>query len=199
MITYKDYKGSAKLEKSIELWELSNFSLEEVQTDIYLKSVNLQYNTLVRWNDGTKDSSTNCLMFQIQSFFQNILQNPFQKLFRYIFFHKKIKEFWLPQVYKNNEKKNAWSMSPFSHRPMKPAYYNVDCRIYTALLQFNNLKILMARVVFIWVNVAKDSSIPLLYWYILAFLAHFFGPNWDSWTWWCCSEMIDICHTALKL
>ena len=67
MITYKDYKGNAKLEKSIELWELSNFSLEEVQTDIYLKSVNLQYNTLVRWNDGTKDSSTNCLMLQIYS------------------------------------------------------------------------------------------------------------------------------------
>ena len=30
-----------------------------------LKSVNLQYNTLVRWADGTNDSSTKCLMFQV--------------------------------------------------------------------------------------------------------------------------------------
>ena len=37
MITYKDYKGNTKLEKNFELWELSTFSLEEVQTDIYSK------------------------------------------------------------------------------------------------------------------------------------------------------------------
>ena len=29
-----------------------------------LKSVNLQYNTMVRWDAGTKDSSTKRLMFQ---------------------------------------------------------------------------------------------------------------------------------------
>ena len=30
----------------------------------FLKSDNLQYNTLVRWADGTNNSSTKCLMFQ---------------------------------------------------------------------------------------------------------------------------------------
>ena len=30
-----------------------------------LKSVNLQYNTLVRWADGTNDPSTKGLMFQV--------------------------------------------------------------------------------------------------------------------------------------
>ena len=34
-----------------------------------LKSVNLQYNTLVRWADGTYNSSTKCLMFQVLLFF----------------------------------------------------------------------------------------------------------------------------------
>ena len=34
-----------------------------------LKSVNLQYNTLVIWADGTKDSSTKRLMFQVLLFF----------------------------------------------------------------------------------------------------------------------------------
>ena len=51
----------------------------------YLKSVNLQYNTLVRWDDGTKDSSNKHLMFQVLIFFHNFLQNPFQKLFQFIF------------------------------------------------------------------------------------------------------------------
>ena len=32
---------------------------------LHLKSVNLQYNTLVRWADGTNDSSTKHLMFQV--------------------------------------------------------------------------------------------------------------------------------------
>ena len=33
------------------------------------KSVNLQYNMLVRWDIGTKDSSTKRLMFQASFFF----------------------------------------------------------------------------------------------------------------------------------
>ena len=38
-----------------------------------LKSDNLQYNTLVRWADGTNDSSTKRLTFQV-FFFHNFLQ-----------------------------------------------------------------------------------------------------------------------------
>ena len=37
-----------------------------------LKSVNLQYNTLVRWDDGTNDSTSKCLTFQV-FFFHNFL------------------------------------------------------------------------------------------------------------------------------
>ena len=37
-------------------------------TGLVLKSVNLQYNTLDRWVDGTNDSSTKCLMFQASLF-----------------------------------------------------------------------------------------------------------------------------------
>ena len=49
-----------------------------------LKSVNLQYNTLVRWADGTNDVSTKSLMFQVLLFFHKILHKPFQ-LFFFIF------------------------------------------------------------------------------------------------------------------
>ena len=48
-----------------------------------LKSVNLEYNTLVRWADGTNVLSTKCLMFQV-FFSHKILQNSLQKAFRLI-------------------------------------------------------------------------------------------------------------------
>ena len=50
-----------------------------------MKSVNLQYNTLVRWADGTNNLSTKCLMFQVLFFFHKILQNSLQKPFQFIF------------------------------------------------------------------------------------------------------------------
>ena len=40
----------------------------------YLKSDNLQYNTLARWVNGTKDSSSKRLMFQALFLFHNFLQ-----------------------------------------------------------------------------------------------------------------------------
>jgi hypothetical protein len=43
-----------------------------------LKSVNLQYNTLVRWANGTNDSST---AFHVHKILQNSLQKPFQSIF----------------------------------------------------------------------------------------------------------------------
>jgi len=56
------------------------------------KSINLQYNTLVRWDAGTKDSLNNRLMFQVLFFFHDFLKNSLQKLFQFIFlfFMKKI-------------------------------------------------------------------------------------------------------------
>ena len=46
-----------------------------------LKSVNLQYNTLVRWDDGPNESSTKRLIFQALFFFHHFLQNSLQKSF----------------------------------------------------------------------------------------------------------------------
>ena len=45
----------------------------------------LQYNTLVPCADGTNDSSTKRLMFQVLFFFHKILQNSLQKPFQFIF------------------------------------------------------------------------------------------------------------------
>ena len=53
-----------------------------------LKAVNLQYNTLVRWADGTNDSSSKRLMFQVLFFFHKNLQNSLQKPFKSIIFIK---------------------------------------------------------------------------------------------------------------
>ena len=59
-------------------------------TSTIYKSVNLQYNTLGRLDDGTNESSTKRLMFQVLFFFHDFLQNSLQKSFQFIFlfFHK---------------------------------------------------------------------------------------------------------------
>ena len=43
-------------------------------------AINLQYNALVCWADGTKDLSTKRLMFQVLFFFHKILQNSLKTL-----------------------------------------------------------------------------------------------------------------------
>ena len=75
-----------------------------------LKSVNLQYNTLGRLDDGTNESSTKRLMFQVLFFFmiscKILCKNPFN-LFSY-FFYKitkiKIKSFECPKSIKSIKK-----------------------------------------------------------------------------------------------
>ena len=61
------------------------------------KFVNLQYNTLVCWADGTNNLSTKRLMFQLLFLIHKILQNSLQKPFQFFFFYKntemKIKSF----------------------------------------------------------------------------------------------------------
>jgi hypothetical protein len=49
-----------------------------------MNSVNIQYNTLVCWVDGTNDLSTKRLMFQVLFFFIKSCKNPFN-LFLFIF------------------------------------------------------------------------------------------------------------------
>ena len=51
----------------------------------------------------------------------------------------KIKSFECPKSIRNYEKKilatsDTWSTSRLSHQPSEPAYYIVDCRIFTCLL-----------------------------------------------------------------
>ena len=72
------------------------------------KSVNLKYNTLVCWADGTNDSLTKRLMFQVLFFFTKsckILCKNYFKLFL-VFLHKfkKIKSFDCPKSIRNYEK-----------------------------------------------------------------------------------------------
>ena len=52
--------------------------------DTYLKSVNIWYITLGHWDDGTNESSTKCVMFQVLFFFHDFLQNALQKAFQFI-------------------------------------------------------------------------------------------------------------------
>ena len=71
-----------------------------------MKSVNLQYNTLGRLDDGTNELSTKCLLFQVLFFFMISCKNPFN-LFSY-FFYKitkiKMRSFECPKSIKSVKK-----------------------------------------------------------------------------------------------
>ena len=77
------------------------------------KSVNLQYNMLIRLANGTNDSSTKRLMFQVLFFFikscKILCKNPFN-LFFYKITKMKIKSFECPKSIRNYEKNNAWNI-----------------------------------------------------------------------------------------
>ena len=102
-----------------------------------LKFVNLEYNTLISWADGTKESSTKHLMFQVLSFFKKSCKILCKTLFicLFIFYIKFQKSFECPKSIRNNEKKllgtssTAWSTIRLSHGPSKPLYYILDWRI----------------------------------------------------------------------
>jgi hypothetical protein len=64
--------------------------LIQTKSQTELKSVNLQYDTVVRWDAGTKDSSTKRLMFQALSFF--IISHRLGALKTLFFYYKKIKK-----------------------------------------------------------------------------------------------------------
>ena len=100
----------------------------------YLKSVNLEYNTLVCWDDGTNVSSTKHLMFQVFFFFIKsckILCNKPLHFFFYKITKMKKKGSECRKSIRNYENKiigtsNAWSMIHLSHPPSEPAYYILD-------------------------------------------------------------------------
>ena len=104
---------------------------------IYLKSVNLQYNTQNQWDKWLVNqvSDVPSVIFFIKTC-KILCQNPFNSFI--IFFFHKIKSFEWPKSMKSNEKKilgtsDAWSMSHLSHRPSKPLYY-VYCRLVVQIV-----------------------------------------------------------------
>ena len=77
-----------------------------------VKSVNMQNNTLVRWSDGTKDSSTKHLMFQVLFFFikscKIICKNCLHLFLLFFYKLTKIKSFECPKSMRNYKENNAW-------------------------------------------------------------------------------------------
>ena len=105
-----------------------------------LKSVNLQYITLGCLDDGTNESSTKSLMFQVLFFYTFYRLRALKTLYFYFcnFIKKNKKINWkdfCKEFCKKSWKKiilgtsDAWSTIRLSHRPSDPAYYIVNWRI----------------------------------------------------------------------
>ena len=77
-----------------------------------MKFVNLQYNKLVTWDPGTKDSLTKRLMLQALFFFtiscKTLSKNCFNLFFHFLIV--KIKNFECSKSIRNNEKNNTWNI-----------------------------------------------------------------------------------------
>ena len=127
MPTYFYFSSAQWLQRALPM--MHSEATEGLQ---HLKSVNLEYITLVRWADGTNELSTMWLTFQV------FLQKSFQLVFLLYNFTKiKIKSFVclcaLWEIIKNKVMLGTsypWSVSHSSHRPSVPAYYIEDCRIF---------------------------------------------------------------------
>ena len=91
-------------------WSSPNFGL---YVHPFLKSVNLQYDTLVRWLAGTNDLSTKRLIFQALFFFiiscKILCKNHFI-LFFILFYFLIYKNFECPESIKNYKKNNTWNI-----------------------------------------------------------------------------------------
>jgi hypothetical protein len=108
-----------------------------------IKSVNLQYNTLGRLDDGTNESSTKRMMFQV-FFFHDFLQNSLQKSFQFIFlfFYKitkiKVKNFERPESIKSIKKNNTWNIRLLVNDSFVPSS-NQPSVIYCRLTDFRRV------------------------------------------------------------
>ena len=102
----------------LQSYFISAFKLWHIQ---FLKSNNLQYNTLDRWVDGTINSSAKCLMFQALFFLWSFINLGHSKLFFFIFV---IETIFAKNFARNHENKiilgtsDAWSMSRSSINPV---------------------------------------------------------------------------------
>ena len=107
-LSYQFNSQTMYLLKSVSVCTLQN-----------VKSVNLQYNTLVRWVNWTNDSLTKRLMFLSIIFFSWNLAN-----FIFSFFYEitkmKIKSFECPKSI-GNYKKNTWNLSRLVNKLFVPS------------------------------------------------------------------------------
>ena len=110
----------------------------------HIKSVNLPYNTLVRWADGTNDLPTKRLMFQVFFFKQN-LAKFFAKTLLIFFSYKitsmKIKSFECTNSIRNYEKRKTWNVRRLvdeSFVPPAPQTSVLYCRLLD--LQSSSIK-----------------------------------------------------------
>ena len=100
----------AKTQNLLSWFIISFIAAENWLTGAYMqKSINLEYNTLVRWADGTNISSTMCVMFHVLFLFHKILQNSLEKPFQFIFLFfirlwKWKEKFWVPKFIENYER-----------------------------------------------------------------------------------------------
>ena len=122
---------------SIMLW---NSTSQNIIEPLAVKSDNLQYNMLVRWADGTNDSLTKHLTFQVFFFFHNFLQTQSTQnsLFSFLYFFGKIEknklEVFLQRISQDFMKKKIvlgtsddWSTIRLFHGPTKQHFiFSID-------------------------------------------------------------------------
>ena len=109
----------------------------------FLKSANLQYNTLVRWADEINDSWTKRLMF-FHKTLHNSLQKPFQFIILFFFFFffckitkNKIKISECPKSIRNYEKRNTWQVRCLLDKLFVPPAQQTS-ELYCRLLDFSS-------------------------------------------------------------
>ena len=103
-----------------------------------LKSVNLQYNQLVLWADGTNNSSTKHVPSIIfHKILQKYLQKPLQFIFLFLYkiTKMKIKSFEFPKSIRNYEKKDTWNIRCLVDKSFVPSAQRTSV-LYSRLLDF---------------------------------------------------------------
>ena len=122
-------------------------------------------------------------MFQVFFFIKSckiLCKNPFNLFFLYKITKMKLKSFECPRSIRYYEKKilgtsDTWSTIRLSHRPRKPVYYIVDCRISTGLseITYNGLKSFLMEHSCTCVFIKHFFHFPVLITYVQFFKISF--------------------------
>ena len=100
--------------------------LDHIGRITVVKSINFRYNMLLRWDAGTKDSSTKRLMFKVLFFFMISCRILCKNALNLFVSKIKVKSSECPKSIKSLKKiilgtSDAWSMIRLSNRPSDPA------------------------------------------------------------------------------